>query len=459
MSSPITFSGFNQIDFNQILTAVMQQERAPLTRLETQKKTLETQNTAFGTLAGKMASLESAIDNLKELDSLSLLTATSSNAGVGVSATSGTLTGTYDVVVSTLARAQVTASQTTYNATSAEAVRAGGTLTLTLTPANGDPATVITAGSGTTLAQLAALINAETDSPAAASVVQTSPGNYQLVLTGKDTGTTNAFTITRSLTSGSAIDFADVDANGVYDNTQNAINAQFTVNGLDVTSASNTVSDVVPGVTLSLLKEDAATTATIKVSRDTSGAKDLIKKFITAYNDLTTFAKDQNTAAIAGKASIGRDPLLRGLRDQLRSATMDEYAIGGTLTRLAEIGLGFDISGKMTLDEDIFEDRLADSATDLQKLLSGTTGTGGAFGTMATLVDEYTQAGGLISETRERLDTSIRNLNRRMDSLSAQLELRRAALQKEYIAADLAMTRLKSQSSSLSSMGGQYRLF
>ena len=51
MGSPITFSGFNSIDFNQILNAVMAQERAPLNRLETQKRTLESQNSAFATLA------------------------------------------------------------------------------------------------------------------------------------------------------------------------------------------------------------------------------------------------------------------------------------------------------------------------------------------------------------------------------------------------------------------------
>src|SRR5687768_14745879 len=114
VGSPITFSGFNQIDFNMILNAVMQQERAPLNRLETQKKTLETQNTAFSTLAGKLSSLETAIENLGKDKSLALLTATSSDPGVGVSATSGTVTGTYDVIVSELARTQVTASQTTY---------------------------------------------------------------------------------------------------------------------------------------------------------------------------------------------------------------------------------------------------------------------------------------------------------------------------------------------------------
>ena len=447
MGSPITFSGFNSIDFGTILNAVMQQERAPLTRLETQKKTLETQNTAFSTLAGKLSSMETAIENLGKDKSLSLLTASSSDSGVGVSATGGTITGTYDVIVSELARAQVTASQSTFSALT-DVVATGGTLTLT--PATG-PAVTVTLSGSTTLSQLAAAINAEDDSPAAASVVQSSPGVYQLVLTGKETGSTNAFTMTNGMTGGAGVTFEAT-------NKQDAINASFSVNGLDVTSASNTVTDVIDGATLSLTRKDPATTVTVKVSRDTSGATALVKKFITAYNDLTTFAKDQNTAAIAGKDSIGRDPLLRGLRDALRNAVGNEYT-GGVRTRLAEIGVGFDMTGKMILDEEIFENAVNAAPSDVQLLLSGSGGTGGAFGAMKKLVDEYTATGGLIGSTKERIDGQIRGLNRRMDTVSAQLELRRAALQREYMAADLAMTRLKSQSASLSSVGSGYRLF
>ncbi len=431
MGSPITFSGFNSIDFNQILEAVMVQERAPLTRLETHKKTLETQNTAFSTLAGKLSSLQTAIENLGEDDSLALLKATSSDAGVGVSATGGTVTGTYDVVVNELARAQVTASQSTYTSLTQQ-VATGGTLTLT--PTGGGTAATITISGATTLSGLADAINADPASPAAASVVQTAPGVYRLVLTGNDTGEANAFTIGSTLTGGAGVTFSDFDGNGVSgdsneDNSQTAIDAEVDVNGLTVKSSSNTLTDVIPGATLSLQKKDPGT-VTIRVTRDTSGATDLIKKFVTAYNDLTTFAKDQNTAAIAGRPSIGRDPLLRGLRDSMRNAVSEEYT-GGPLTRLAEIGIGFDITGKMILDESRFEKVAAESAAGIQALLSGSGGTGGAFRSMGAVIEQYTQTGGLIGSTRERIDEQIRGLGRRIDTTSSQLELRRLALQNE----------------------------
>src|SRR5690606_16105880 len=100
-----------------------------------------------------------------------------------------------------------------------------------------------------------------TDSPATAAVVQTSPGVYKLVLTGKETGAENAFTITNNLTGGNGLSFTDTDGDSVSgdsaaDNTQTAIDAAFTVNGLSITSSSNTVTDAVPGVTLTLNEKD-----------------------------------------------------------------------------------------------------------------------------------------------------------------------------------------------------------
>lgn len=456
MGSPITLSGFNSIDFSMILNAVMAQERTPLTRLENQQKTLETQNAAYGTLASKLTSLETAVESLKAKDSLSVLTATSSDSGVGVSTTSGTVTGTYDVVVTELAKAQVTSSATTFGALTST-VGAG---TLTLTSADGSPATVINTTASTTLQELADQINAVTGSPASASVVQASPGSYKLVLSGRDTGTTKAFTITENLGS---LAFTDTDLDGISgdsaaDNTQQAINAALTVNGLAVTSASNTVTDVITGVTLSLTKKDPALTVAVKVERDISKAKSAINKFISAYNDLQTFAKDQNTAAVAGRASIGRDPLLKGLREALRSATMAPYS-GGTLTRLPEIGIGFDMTGKMVLDSEVFEDAMTTSPTNVQTLVSGAAGDGGAFGAFAGLVKGYTQSGGLVASIRERIDEQVSTIGKRLDSMESALAVRKASLQREYTAADLAMTQLKAQSASLSSVGGGYKLF
>jgi flagellar hook-associated protein 2 len=451
VSSGITFSGFNSIDFNTILNAVMTQERQPMDALQTQADTLQAKNSIFSTLAGKLTTLGTAADALKEVKSLSLLSATSSDAGVGVSTTAGTVPGTYSVVVSELARAQVTASQQTFSATDA-VVGTGGALTLT--PASGSAFTLTLTGS-TTLQELADKINNDDTAPATASIVQSAPGSYQLVLTGRETGAANAFTVSSTLSGGTGVAFKDTDGNGIAgdtaaDNTQSALDAALTVNGLPVTSSSNTVTNVVPGVTLSLNKKDPANTAIVSVTRDTSGARNVVQKFINAYNDIVQFTKDQGTAESSGRANISRDPLLRGFKDSMRTALMDSYG-AGSFTQLAAVGIGFDMYGKMTLDADAFNSAIAASPADVQQLISGSTGDGGAFGAISTLIDQYTNAGGLVASAKDRIDAQVKNMNQRLDSMAAALEIRRSSLQQEYIAADLAMTRLKSQSASLTS--------
>ena len=98
-----------------------------------------------------------------------------------------------------------------------------------------------------------------------------------------------------------------------------------------------------------------------------------------------------------------------------------------------------------------------DNASAVQTLLS-TTGTG-VFGAVKAQVESYTKAGGLIQSAKDRLKDQIIKIDSRLDTMQLQLDLRRMALQKEFTAADLLMTQLKGQSSSLQALGGQYRLF
>jgi flagellar hook-associated protein 2 len=458
VATPITFSGFNQIDFSMILNAVMQQESAPLTRLDTQKKALETQKTLFGTLSTKLGALKTASDALKSEGSLGVLKATSSGPGVEVSAANGTNTGTYNLKVTALARAQVLASATFGSLD--DVVATGGAVTIT--PATGDPV-VITVTESMTIQDLAKAINNDNDSPISAAVVQSAPGVYRLVLTGKATGEANAFTLTHTLSGGAGLTFADTDGNQVYgdfaaDDTQSARNASFTVNGLPIESTTNVVQDVVPGVTLTLRTEDPDKTVVIDVTRDSAAAKAKITAFIDAYNAVASFYDEQQTAAIGGKPSIGRDPIFRGFRNNMRQALQEIYP-GGAFTKLAAVGLGFDNRGKLTLDEKIFAAALDSDPDAVQDLMAGPDGNGGAFAGISTVITGYTTSGGLIADMRDRITEQVKAMNNRLDQMEQRLAFRRATLQREFTAADNAMTQLNSQGNSLNALSSQYRLF
>jgi flagellar hook-associated protein 2 len=461
MGSPITFGGFNNIDFGLVLNAIMQQERAPLTAVESQKTALQAQNSAFATFATKLGALQSAVAALAGEDSLAGVAATSSDEeAVGISTGSASVSGRYEVVVSELARAQVTTSESTY--TSLDAVVAtGGVVTLAQF---GHPAIDIPITGATTLEELADAINLQSDAPVSASVVQVSPGQYRLVLTGRSTGADNGFTVSFStpLSGGEGLTFVDTDDDGSAgddpdDNVQPSTNATFTVNQVAITSATNIVDDVIPGVTLNLRRADATKTIAVDVEQDLEDTVAKVEAFATAYNNVVNFINEQNTAAIAGKPGIGRDPMVRALREALRFTIMG--AESGALARLPEVGIGFDRTGKVIIDEDRLKEAISTSSVDVQALFGGADGNGGRFGALEDLIAGYTKAGGLVTNVRDRIDDQVARLSERLLTLETQLARRRAALQQEFIAADRAMSQLNNQGNSLGQLGGQYRLF
>ena len=458
MGSPITFSGFNNIDWSMILDAIMAQERLPVTTLEAQQTALESQKRAFSTLASRLSALQTASETLSSASRFGGRSAASSNsAAVTVEATSAASVGSYDVVVSELARVQTTASSSTLPDKDTTTVASSGSLII-----NGVAVTVAVPA---TLQDLADAINANDDIAAMASVVSPTPGSYQLVLTGKTTGSAGAFTVESTLTGGTGIAFVDTDGDGVSgedaaDNAQSASNASFTVNGVAISSASNSIDDVIPGVSFRLLKKDPAAIVNLTVEADQQAAKDQVKAFVTAFNDLMAFAKDQSQLASAGRAdNIGRDALLRGLRTEMRMALNGAYATGGTYSYLSQVGIGFNRTGELTFDEAAFDTATANGNGEVLKLFAGNGAVTGAFSALGARITQYTDAGGLLPDARERLDGQLSSIASRIITMEQRLAIRRDALNKQFIATDNAMTALNSSVASLSSLNNQYRLF
>jgi flagellar hook-associated protein 2 len=458
MGSPVTLSGFNNIDFSVILNAVMQQESQPLTTLQAQQKSLQSRSSTYGTLGTKLSTFETAVTALTDAKSLLGRTASNTNeTAVRANATATAAPGIYDIVVQELARAQVMASASTTADADTTVVAWGGTLTI------GGVAVAIDAP--VTLSELAERINSTKDVGVTATVVKSGAAAWQLVLTGKSTGTAAAFTVASTLTGGSGVSFLDTDNNGlagdsIEDNAVSATDARALVNNVQVVNSTNTLDDVISGVTLTLLKKDAAATSTLTISEDLTSTKAAVQKVVDAYNDFVKFAQDQLTAAGKGdQSSVARDPLLRSLRFALRNALTSDYEAGGEYASLATVGLTLDTSGRLNFSSSKFETALVTDRDAVVGLLTGDGTTQGAFPALVDLVKSYTKSDGLLRDTRSRLDEQVTALTRRISDLAERLAVRRASLQREYIAADMTMTQLNSSSSSLSSLGGQYRLF
>lgn len=445
MGSPITLSGFNNIDFNLILNSIMEQERVPIAALESDRTNLEGQDFEYGILATMLADVQLAAEQLSTTNafgtrSVAINDATAVSASVG----SATPFGTYDVVVQTLARAQVTASTSTHSDSDTTIVASGGTLTI--------GGIDVTIAGDVTLEGLADTINGTADIPVTASVIQSAPGSYQLVLTGNDAGTVNAFAIGNALSGGTGVTFGG--------NAVDASNATATINNIAITSTTNTIEGAIPGATISLLAADPAATVTLTVTRDDQALRAKVDEFVEAYNNFIGYADTQFAEASEGTAtSIGRDGLLRGLRSSLRSTVSQAFAVGGAYSYLAEVGIGSDISGQLTVNATLLDDALATNFDDVESLFVGGGGMDGVFATLESVVAAYTDAGGLIPNAQERLDDQISTIGDRINRLEEQLAVRRSSLEAEFIAADLAISALNAQLDSLNSLGSQFRLF
>ena len=126
---------------------------------------------------------------------------------------------------------------------------------------------------------------------------------------------------------------------------------------------SNTVDAGIPGVALTLLQKDPAKTVVVTVGRDDEDLVSRIDTFIASYNDLVKFADAQAAASASGTAgALGRDTVLRGLRQALRGTLLGAHG-SGVYTRLAEIGIGFTRTGELTLNRAALTEALTADAT------------------------------------------------------------------------------------------------
>ncbi|AMY10401.1 Flagellar cap protein [Luteitalea pratensis] len=440
MGSPITFSGFNNIDFNGILEALSAQERQPVVQLETQQAQLQKQRTAFGTLATRLGAVESAARDLASATAFTGTAATSSNETIAkVSAGNGAPTGSYSLVVGALAKAQVTATNGTTPDADTTVVANAGSLTI--------GGVSVTVAGAVTMNGLAEAINGTANIGVTASVVR-SGSTYQLVLTGKGTGASESFAVSNALTGGSGVSFAATNAQAAQD-------ASFTLNNVAVNSSSNTIEGAIPGTTLTL-QQESTTPVTIMITADLASVEELVRKFTSAYNDLNSFLETQAKAyANKERDNIGGDPLVRQLRNTLSRVAGGELATGDTYTSLAQVGLSFNRTGQLEFRPADLKAALSTDRNSVVALFQGGSGFDGAFDKVKTAIGNYTASGGLIPTAQTRLDHQLSKIADRIEELERRLAIRKEAMQKEFIATDLAIAQLNASMGQVGSLGAK----
>lgn len=387
----------SNLDVNSIVTQLMNIERQPVTALDTKEVSFQAQLSAYGVLRGALSSFQGAVASLTSASSKASFAASSSDTTV-LSATAGTSAsvGSYDVEVTQLAQNQslVAAGQTS----SSTAIGSGTSTTLTFqfgtisggTVANGvysgasftaDPgstaATVTIDSTNNSLLGIRDAINNANIGVKASLVKDGSASPYRLVLQASSGGAARSMRI--GVSGDAALsDLLSQDPAGTQKLTETAAaqDAQLTVNGVPITSTTNTVSDALEGVTLKLVKEGGAS---VTVARDTSTIRKAIDSFVKAYNDLDGGIKSltkYDPQTKQGGALVG-DGAARTIQAGLRRLLGSPLAAGladGTNT-LSSIGISFQRDGSLLVDSSKLNDAL-DSKYDAVAAMFGSIGKG-----------------------------------------------------------------------------------
>jgi flagellar hook-associated protein 2 len=461
----ITSSSSTALDVPTLVSQLMAVERKPIDTLNAKITSYQTKISSFGTLSSLVSSFQTASTNLN-ISLQKLATSPSDPSVLTANASSTAVPGTYAVNVSQLAQSQnlVSAGQTSSTAAIGNGTAttvtfdlgaiSGGTLTNGIYSgaaftSNGSGTTSITIdGSNNTLVGIRDAINAAATGVTATIVNDGSGTPYRLALSSTSSGVSNSFKITTSGGDGTIGSLLGYDPAGTQNLTQTraAQNANLTVNGIAITSASNTVSEAIQGVALTLTNT-TATPASLTVARDTTAINTAASSFVDAYNALASQIKSRSAygtgAAAAG--SLAGDGTLRLMQDQLRGV-FNTPASGGTLTSLGQVGISFQRDGSLLLDSSKLDRAISTNFSDVTNLFSSSTGYATRLGVWATSV---LGAGGLIDTRTQNLNKYVKDQNDAVD----KLEIRMTALQKqyttEYTNLNLLLSRMNSTSTFL----------
>ncbi len=456
----ISFGGLaSGLDTKAIIQALVAIERRPIAALEQKKTSLGKQKSLFGDLRGLLGKLETAAKALKTTSDFLVRKASSDKEEiVTASAGSAASAGTYNLRVVSLAKAQVNASSG--SASPSASLGAPGTLQLDVGGATHFIAVGGVVNGVTeppTLERIAAAINAADDANATgvrAEVVDTgNSGNnrYQLVVRSEQAGTASGFSI--SYDDGDPAFQAVINSVGSNVLTQ-ASDARVQLNGgVTVTRSSNTISDLIAGVTLEL-KSDASPTQSvaITVSNDSTATTKKVQDFVDAYNKVVDFLADQNQLDADGKAKgpLFGDSTLRALRAGLR--TIAGSAVPGTgnasFQLLSQLGVKADTAGKLTLTATALAEALATDEAAVAAVF--TSSANGIAGRVVAQIDVYTDSvDGLIKNRTEAFDRQSKDATTRITQAERRLTSFEKQLEQKYANLEQLMGRLQSQGSSL----------
>ncbi len=467
ISSPGIGSG---LDVNSIITQLMAIERQPKEKLASDATKIQSQISEVGKITSAISKLRELSSKLAGTTLWNQTKASSANASVGVATTSNALAANYSVEVSKLASSQSVIAGQVF-ASSSAAVGTGtlnidlGTWTTStsFTATGASTSTSIAVDSSDTVATLRDKINASGIGVSAS--ILTDANGARLVMRSTSTGVDKAFKVSVSGGTGGLTTLAYETANDTTNTTsatrtKTAANAEATVDGVAVTSATNTFADVLDGVTITA---NSVTTSAVvvSVSSDSDSIKKMLQDFATAYSDLNKLIATGTRYDAASKKGglLQGDSAVIGVQARMRSLLGATSSASSTYSRLSEAGFELQRDGSLSVNAKRLDSALA-NLSQLKALFvnnASNNSSGEGFGQQFyDTTFAMTSVGGTLTSRADGLSAKLRRNQQAQDAQDERLTRVQARLQKQYSALDAQLGSLNGLSSYVSAQVAQW---
>jgi flagellar hook-associated protein 2 len=445
MGTIVTSGVGSGLDISGLVTKLVEAEGAPKKlQLDKQEAKAQSKLSALGSLRSALSTFRDSLAALKTVDKFQARQTTlSSSEFLAATARTNAVAGTYSVEVQRLASAHKLQSGS-HPATTT--VIGTGTLEIAT---GGESFAIVIGAENQTLAGVAAAINASAAGEKVLATVVAGVGEARLTVTARNPGAANALVITQSGGNGGLASLTYPPAGTGLTELKQALDAQVRIDGVPVTSASNTVTGAIEGVDLTLKSvNELGETSDVTVAQDRAASRKAVDDFVKGYNTLVDAIKQltsYNSTTRQGGALLG-DSAVRNIVEQLRR-TITANVGSGTFESLASIGVTTQLDGKLaTKAADL--DAAFESDFDAIGTLFAAEEEGLALKLDAVLAP-YLAADGALDNRTSGLRSTIDSITDRREALASRLTALQERYTKQFNGLDGLLSQLQGTSSYL----------
>lgn len=456
--SIVTSVGLNSgIDYEKLISGMLELARQPITRLEDKQSAYNEKISVYGILSSKLSTLKSTIDKLRTSSNFYVKTCSVSDSTIlDASANSDAIVGVYLIEPhSTAGKIQLASSDRrtgTSVVTSPTSVINGSGSNKVFEYTYAGTTRTLTIADQTTLEGLRDIINNDSDNPGVtASLLQVSTNDYRLVLTGKDTGASNTITITSNTTLDG--NNGTVDFRNTAFTSSTAQDAKFRIGGVDITRNSNTITDAIPGVSFTLKKESTGS-VTISVANDITHIRQNIQSFVDAYNDVVSYVSSNSDYDITTKTGgpLFGESTPKSVLNKLRSIiTSRVTGLPEDLRTLSQIGISTNRDGTIALNTTTLDSKLFTNLQGVADLF--TDSTNGIANQVYDYIDTVNDPiDGSITIKIDGLESIVEDISDEITELEEELNRTEENLRRQFASLEALLGNLTSQGAFLTNL-------